>query len=53
MNLCLCGSEAGYPHDGDCPYPLFRATEAQERAWQYHRDRKRAFLDGVTPQAEG
>lgn len=33
MNLCLCGAQDGYPHYPDCPYPLFRATEAQEETW--------------------
>ena len=23
MNICLCGSQDGYPHDHCCPFPLF------------------------------
>jgi hypothetical protein len=30
MNLCLSGTQAGYPHVAECPYPLYRATDAQE-----------------------
>jgi len=33
MNICYCGTEAGYPHKTECPYPFFRGTEAQERDW--------------------
>lgn len=35
--LCLCGTQAGYPHAFDCPRPLFRATAAQEDGWMAER----------------
>lgn len=34
MNICLCGAEAGYPHDECCPYPLYRAVEEREQLWR-------------------
>jgi len=41
MNICLCGAQAGYPHDEFCPFPLFRGTEKQERKWQAEWEAKR------------
>lgn len=41
MNICLCGSEAGYPHAHDCPRPLFRCGEAEEARWLAERERLR------------
>lgn len=34
MNICLCGTEAGYPHDACCPYPLYRGSSNQVVAWE-------------------
>jgi len=34
MNICLCGAEAGYPHDECCPYPLYRGSSHQVIAWE-------------------
>jgi hypothetical protein len=34
VNICLCGTQAGYPHDRLCPYPLFRGSEEQVRGWE-------------------
>lgn len=34
MNICLCGSQAGYPHNEDCPYPLYRGSDQQLAEWQ-------------------
>jgi hypothetical protein len=39
LNLCLCGSEAGYPHEKDCPYPLFRASDQAWEDWRTARRR--------------
>ena len=33
MNICYCGSQAGYPHAADCPYPFFRGTVEDEDDW--------------------
>jgi hypothetical protein len=44
MNICMCGSQAGYPHASDCPKPLFRATTAQEDAWWNEREAKQKQL---------
>ena len=40
MGICFCGSLAGYPHRADCPYPLFRASDAPANPWY------RTWLDG-------
>jgi len=46
MNICLCGAEAGYPHDKDCPYPLYKATHEQYQVWiQARKARRRLRLE--------
>ena len=25
LNICCCGTQAGYPHDTDCPYPCYNS----------------------------
>jgi hypothetical protein len=37
INICLCGAQSGYPHDIDCPRPLYRATVRQEKDWEHER----------------
>ena len=34
MNFCMCGAQAGYPHDPLCPFPLFRGSGEQEQDWR-------------------
>jgi len=55
MNICLCGVEAGYPHDKCCPYPLYRSIPEREQLWRdaYERNmnRRRQELQ-VTDDAE-
>lgn len=65
MNICLCGSQGGYPHNAFCPYPLYRATKQQEDSWQQAYDaakltclidNMRAFIHkylDVSEEAEG
>lgn len=50
LNLCLCGAQDGYPHDTDCPRPLFRATTADAQRWRDDRDaiRTARLFDGRT-----
>ena len=33
MNICMCGTQAGYPHPASCPFPLFRGTDADVERW--------------------
>ena len=33
MNICLCGTVAGYLHDEYCPYPLYHGSEQQIHIW--------------------
>lgn len=39
-NICLCGTQSGYPHKATCPRPLYRCTKASEQAWETERDAK-------------
>lgn len=34
LNICYCGAQAGYAHDDDCPYPLFRAGDSEASRWE-------------------
>lgn len=36
-NFCLCGTQAGYLHKADCPYPLYRADEKEQVTWDKAR----------------
>lgn len=44
INICHCGAQSGYPHSPDCPYPLYRGSEAAVEAWQDARTAKREAL---------
>lgn len=33
MNICLCGSQAGYPHKAHCPFPYFGRSEKEQERW--------------------
>ena len=45
MNICMCGYQPGAAgHAVDCPYPLFRGSEADERKWERERDLVRYAL---------
>jgi hypothetical protein len=48
MNICLCGTQAGYPHDKLCPYPLYRGSEEQEQRWLHKWKDKRNLTSGST-----
>ena len=49
INLCMCGHEAGYPHDLACPYPLFRGTERAMAAWEKEYTNRKAGLAQLSP----
>jgi hypothetical protein len=53
MNICLCGTLAGYQHNICCPYPLYRGTSDQvikwEMAWAVN---KQAAQQSVQPTVE-
>lgn len=34
MNFCMCGTQASYPHDPACPFPLYHENEHQMAEWQ-------------------
>lgn len=44
MNICYCGAQASYPHAADCPYPLFRGSDAEGERWDRARDTLREEL---------
>jgi len=36
-SICLCGAQASYPHDVDCPYPCYRSADynwREQRHWR-------------------
>jgi len=41
MNICLCGAQAGYPHDALCPFPYYGIDEKKQaewmEAWRYNK----------------
>ena len=43
FQICLCGSQPGFPHATDCPRPLCHATAEQEKAWRDERARYRVI----------
>ena len=47
VNICYCGTQASYPHEKWCPYPLYRGSEAQEEAWVRARDAKIELLKEI------
>lgn len=51
-NFCLCGAQAGYPHDPCCPFPLYRASEALARQWQAAFEARQAQWVTERPTAE-
>ncbi len=36
MQICLCGTQAGYPHKNTCPRPLYNVLE--DAKWQAEHD---------------
>ena len=52
INICLCGTEAGYPHDPFCPYPLFRGTERMMAHWDKLFANRKAGLTQLSPLSE-
>lgn len=52
LNICLCGSEAGYPHDKDCPSPYYGDNPQSIAFWKKAQKRekeKRIFLEKIRP----
>jgi hypothetical protein len=44
LNICLCGSQAGYPHHIFCPYPIFLASPDDQEKWlKEYNEAKRQF----------
>jgi len=44
-NICQCGAFAGYPHEQDCPYPLFTDAPAAVDEWTEARKNFRLALE--------
>jgi len=48
MDLCMCGSQAGYPHDKLCPHPYYGGDIKQESAWMdAYREKKAALQKAI------
>ena len=47
INICLCGVQAGYPHDKYCPFPYFGGDDRMIDRWEELRaaniERKRWY----------
>ena len=43
MNICLCGTQAGYTHTSDCPYPMYRSDDYSMNKWDAARSAKWAL----------
>ena len=51
LNICQCGSQAGYPHAEDCPYPYFRSDEAGATKWNIAHEKKIfRMINGFDPE---
>jgi hypothetical protein len=50
MNICMCCSQAGYPHAADCPFPCFSGSRAMEDAWELARQTKLKLVIGEAPE---
>ena len=33
-SICMCGAEAGYPHEPECPFKLFAGGAFMEDRWR-------------------
>lgn len=54
MNICYCGSQAGYPHAPDCPYPLYHTSEKKELEWLAAREELRRQMESPSrPEQNG
>ena len=51
IQICLCGTQAGYPHHEHCPFPLYAYGPEQEAAWIEGRNRIKAY-DALVKAAE-
>ena len=40
FNICPCGTQAGYPHAPECPYPQYNPTEVQLEKWEQAKKAK-------------
>ncbi len=50
-NICQCGSQDGYPHKEDCPYPYFYNDEAGVAKWEAaHANKIFRLKYGVDPE---
>jgi len=38
MNICMCGTQNGYLHAVDCPFPYFGQSESLQKIWLRDRE---------------
>jgi hypothetical protein len=50
MNICMCGAQAGYPHNVNCPRPLYRGSAADEAKWLKVYEANKADRSGYAPE---
>lgn len=49
MNICMCGIQAGYPHDPLCPYPYYGRNTEQESKWMDAYRAKKQDIEATQP----
>lgn len=51
MNICQCGTQAGYPHPYGCPFPYYGNAVDIMRGWQLAAADLLAAIEGATLEA--
>ena len=49
FQICLCGAQPGYPHNWDCPYPLY-AGKTQARVIDWETKRNQIRIEELEPE---
>lgn len=49
INVCMCGTQDGYPHHPCCPWPLYRGTDRLMAEWEKAYLNKEAGLIALSP----
>lgn len=49
--ICLCGAQAGYPHEKWCPFPCYGHSETKNAEWDRARELAFAKIKAAHEQA--
>lgn len=53
MQICLCGANAGYPHDEACPRPYYGWSGVEGTKWTREYLVRQAYIRGVDAFRDG